>query len=398
MGYGIIKGLSVITRGPALGHGMWVDKVFVKSVHDAINTPRTNSKGQIRYGYKSRFTHPSISGDGMGKYLGRVMNARLVDDGDRVIADLHFGQSAHKSPDGNLAEYVMGLAEEDPEAFGTSIVFDIDFEAQDRFTIQHLNHDTGEFESPDELNQHHYPHVRLLELQADDVVDEPAANPDGLFDCNPIARQADQLLSYAAGLSDQMPSTTDALGLGEIHPDRLRGFLSRFLEQHNLQITKKETGMSTTTTPEQETKETTQAESTAEETPTPEQNLEEQTESSPVAESEAGETQAGDVAESEASTGDGESVAESGAGELNKGPGQKFLDAFGAKGGVWFAEGKSFEEAQVLFNKELREENEKLQKQVEALRGNEAIDCDATDKEQAKEKGALESAFRVKEK
>lgn len=40
--------------------------------------------------------------------------------------------------------------------------------------------------------------------------------------------------------------------------------------------------------------------------------------------------------------------------------GKKFLNAFGAKGGVWFAEGKTFEEAQTQFTAELKADNERL--------------------------------------
>ena len=40
--------------------------------------------------------------------------------------------------------------------------------------------------------------------------------------------------------------------------------------------------------------------------------------------------------------------------------GQQFLDAFGEKGGVWFAEGKSFEMCLALQNKDLQKELEEL--------------------------------------
>lgn len=48
--------------------------------------------------------------------------------------------------------------------------------------------------------------------------------------------------------------------------------------------------------------------------------------------------------------------------------GQRFLDAFGDRGGVWFAQGKSFEEATQLCLTELREQNEKLTQKVKQLR------------------------------
>jgi hypothetical protein len=46
---------------------------------------------------------------------------------------------------------------------------------------------------------------------------------------------------------------------------------------------------------------------------------------------------------------------------------KKFLDAFGPKGGEWFAAGKSFTEAQDLHAKDLRAENETLKARLAAL-------------------------------
>lgn len=57
---------------------------------------------------------------------------------------------------------------------------------------------------------------------------------------------------------------------------------------------------------------------------------------------------------------------------------KRFVNAFGDIGGRWYAEGLSFEQAQVKFNKQTRKENARLQKQVDdqsaqlsALRGEE---------------------------
>ena len=44
--------------------------------------------------------------------------------GDKVIGDLHLSETTAKSPSGDLREYVESLAEEDPEAFGLSVVVD----------------------------------------------------------------------------------------------------------------------------------------------------------------------------------------------------------------------------------------------------------------------------------
>lgn len=83
-------------------------------------------------GLKSRFTHPSLSEDGLGNYLGRASSFRLDSvaatvDGKpgripAVRADLALADAARKSPKGDLVEYVLALAEQDPDAFSSSLV------------------------------------------------------------------------------------------------------------------------------------------------------------------------------------------------------------------------------------------------------------------------------------
>ena len=111
----------------------------------------------------------------MGRHLGRLKDVRV--EGEKVIGDLHFAQSAHATPEGDLAEYVMKLAEEDPAAAGLSIVFEHDQEAEQKFMTKFSG---DSFMSPDEDNVRNLPHVRLAKLRAADIVDEPAANPEGL--------------------------------------------------------------------------------------------------------------------------------------------------------------------------------------------------------------------------
>lgn len=230
-GAGIIRGLSVATIGEAQGHGFWLDSAFLAQTLAAINADPA--------GKKSRFTHPSLSADGLGSFLGRTLDGRLSADGQRVLADLHFDPAAHISPDGDLAAYVMKLAETDPAAFGTSIVFQYDEAATADFTAAHTvtyTDDTGKprrgFRSPDPANAQHLEHARLAELRAVDTVDTPAANPAGLFSGNDLLTQIDGLAAYALGLATDPPAET-AL---DADPDRLREYVSRFLAAHNLTI------------------------------------------------------------------------------------------------------------------------------------------------------------------
>lgn len=225
-GAGLIRGAAVVTRGEALGWGMWLDVTFLQSVADAINAAGER-------GIKGRFTHPNACNDGLGNYLGRWNNATL--DGDIVRADLHVNEVAHSAPEGDIGAYVLDLAGQDPEAFGASIVFRWDDVAEEKFESENTSMDpeTGEllFRSPDPLNVNNLPHARLSALWAIDCVDEPAANPAGMLSAGQPAAQAEALIDYCLGAGPR-PSGAP---LG-IDPDRARTFLAQHLTRRSLTI------------------------------------------------------------------------------------------------------------------------------------------------------------------
>jgi hypothetical protein len=238
-GAGVIRGYSVITRGEALGHGMWIDMEMLGQVAAAGNAKRG--------GVKSRYTHPGASSDGLGTLLGQTTNFRAA--GNRVVGDLAFVASAHKTPDGDLASYVMDLAEETPELFGASIVFARDRKAEEEFAVANGAKrkedrwgpylDFKEFKSPDPDNRNNLPHARLAVLRASDVVDEPAANPGGMFSAlagNELPEAAEAALDYALGLSEAAPESA-VLG---VHPERMRLFVGGYLERRGLSVVQAE--------------------------------------------------------------------------------------------------------------------------------------------------------------
>ena len=351
-GAGIIRQCAVITVGEALGHDLWIDREFLSQVSDAINAAES--------GVKMRFTHPDMSGDGLGSYLGRAKNASI--DGDVVRADSHLSKSSRKTPDGDLGGYVMQLAEDDPEAFGLSIAFEHDYEAEVAFAMEHGAYmnafdelDLTNYQSPDANNTENYLHCRLKVLKAVDAVDTPAANPGGLFSKgHDIPRAAEQLLSFSLGLTSERPKQS----VFDIDPDRMTGFVQRFLSRNGLTISKEVADMAT--------KKAQLAEVPAAQDPVEVPVTEEVTPEKQVTDAvEGGE----DPVPSEATPQDppkGETLSE----------GQKFLDAFGERGAVLFAQGKSFAEAQAIVlqetlsaNTELQKKNAELQEQLKAGRG-----------------------------
>jgi len=303
-GAGIIRGFAVCTVGEALGHQHWCDGEFLSQLQNVGN-------GKAN-GLKARFTHPGLSADGLGRFLGRAKSFSL--DGETLRADLHFDPTSHETPDGDLGKYAMDLAESDPEAFGSSIVFTHDYEAEDQFKLKHGGEwkevDDGYetfrvivgFESPDPRNVNHYPHCRLAELRAVDTVDEPAANPDGLFHLpNETLSQAQSFMAYALGLSDETPQGELA---AQINPERARGFAARFLSEKGLTIGPKELFMSKG------------SESPPAKTP-----------------------------ESTGAT----ALSEADIRQQVRAEAQKYTAKFGAQGAQWFAEGVSWEDAHDKF-------------------------------------------------
>lgn len=128
----IIHGYVVAQEGPFKSNGR--GEFDVKSLASIVELMNANQGGT-----KSRFTHPDMSNDGLGKFLGRVHNptlstaidARTGKEVKAVRADLHFDATALETPPSGgrpLGEYVMALAESDPGALSSSIVVKVDEE------------------------------------------------------------------------------------------------------------------------------------------------------------------------------------------------------------------------------------------------------------------------------
>jgi len=153
----VIRDVSVMTAGEARGHGFELDRTSLDQTAAGIN-----SSG----GVKVRLAHPDLFNDGTGAMVGTIRDARR--EGGKVRGDLHVGKFAAHSRHPNADAYLFDVAEESPQHIGLSIVFTPD-----------------EFEKPDNGKMI----ARIREVHAVDVVDEPAANPAGMFS-NPTERNA----------------------------------------------------------------------------------------------------------------------------------------------------------------------------------------------------------------
>jgi hypothetical protein len=142
---GVISGVAVITEGPARGHFDWESGkplyADAKTIAEVMACAKTYAGG-----LKVKMNH----GSGVGDIVGRLDNFRI--DGKVLRADfVALTASAHR-------DYIFEIARTMPDAFGLSISF------------------SGKPEIGEKLA-----FARCAEIYSADFVDEPAANPSGLF-------------------------------------------------------------------------------------------------------------------------------------------------------------------------------------------------------------------------
>lgn len=144
---GIILGVAVITAGPALGHFDWSLEMPLPLYADGSTLSEVMSCANgYAGGLKVKFNH----GSGVGDIVGRLTAFRI--DGNVLRADFHaLAASPHRS-------YLFEIASTIPESFGLSISF------------------SGK---PERGKDRAF--ARCSEIYSADFVDEPAANPTGLF-------------------------------------------------------------------------------------------------------------------------------------------------------------------------------------------------------------------------
>lgn len=159
---GILRGVSIITEGEAKGHGILIDSTTLEQVKACIDAFGED-------GVKVKVDHWS----GFDGIVGTLRSAEI--DGAQLRGDLHL-LSNH-----DARQRILEMAEAMPSQFGLSIAFSgvaeqVSAKAEDGTET------SATF-------------ARCTELFSVDLVDQPAANPTGLF-CAPTEAE----LAFAASL------------------------------------------------------------------------------------------------------------------------------------------------------------------------------------------------------
>ena len=193
-----------------------------KTLREIVRLAKLHPKG-----VKSRFGHPSLSGDGIGSHLGRVTGVRMGEAkitrdgvestvlavrGDLLIADSAFQSDGTR---GNIGENVLAVAGEDEAAISSSMVLEKEDESR-------LNKD-GSRKLDEQTGEPLPPLWRPTRLHAFDLVDEGGA-VDGLIS---LAAEglSDEVVRRGCELLDQQFAGKDR----EFIAARLTGFVERYL-------------------------------------------------------------------------------------------------------------------------------------------------------------------------
>jgi len=194
---GIIRNVAVVSVGTAKGHGVELDSEFIEET--------VRQGNEFRNGVKMRFGHPTMSSTALGTFLGRAKNFRVDNSGEVPIAraDAFLSTEAKDTPNGNLFDYVLGMADNESDAFGLSIVF----KPGDKFQF-----DDDGVKKKDNFDPAKPTFIENDKFNFVDFVDDPAANASGLFstfDSTTIAGQVSEFLDTHPMIWDVMKDRPD---------------------------------------------------------------------------------------------------------------------------------------------------------------------------------------------
>jgi hypothetical protein len=193
---GVIRGVSLISEGPALGHGVMVDARTLQQVKAAAE--------QYEGGLKVKLDHNSGAGD----IIGYVDGLRI--EGKKLLGDLNLlKNSPHRG-------YVLEIAEKIPDTFGLSIAFSgpVEMSGDKKMMLQ-----------------------RCTEIYSVDLVSEPAANAEGLFERRMKSFQTE------SGTTPEEAKTKNKIAMNDDVKKEIAGMIESAMMAMGERLSKLEAGM-----------------------------------------------------------------------------------------------------------------------------------------------------------
>ena len=227
---GVIRGVKICSVGEAKGHGVNLDEEFIDTLIKKGNG--------FTQGLKARFGHPNMCSTALGTYIGRFKNftkaTTVRSDGSQVaccVADLALSDSAKNTPNGDLYDYVIAMANEEADMFGTSIVFTPGQRYRRNEKGQKVYPRDSRGKRNEEFDRAGTPDfVECDHLHACDCVDEPAAN-DGFFSAfasETVAGQITEFLDLNPQIFQALEDSPDVMNAIAQYGDRFDEFIASY--------------------------------------------------------------------------------------------------------------------------------------------------------------------------
>lgn len=200
---GIIKGVAVITAGALRAGDERNFKIDSTTLAQIAASAATYSGG-----LKVKMTHAGDAGD----IVGYLTNFHI--DGATLRADLHLLENSPQRA------YILEIAQKIPDTFGLSVAFSGKPEKHGRDTF-----------------------ARCSEIYSADLVSEPAANPNGLFDVRrsiekPHLNMDDSIKQEIAGIvAEQLKPFTEKLSKIESNSPDAKALTEQFTAKLNEAVT-----------------------------------------------------------------------------------------------------------------------------------------------------------------
>jgi len=191
---GTMLSVALISVGPALGHGLYVDSKSLETIQSELEGTKL----------PAYITHRgAIFEDRLTREIGLFENFRI--EGDRLLGDFRAFES-FREDDNKKFNRLFELAEKLPERFGLSIVFS----ANAVWATE--NGDVATDEAPEDA-LFEYPSIRVEEVSSADFVDSPAANQRGLFSIIDTKPNYKMTKAELTELSEKLKEENESLAL-----------------------------------------------------------------------------------------------------------------------------------------------------------------------------------------
>ena len=221
---GTMKGVSLISVGAALGHGLFVDQTSLETIDEELDD--TNLPAYITH-------RGALFEDRLTREIGMFSNFRI--EGERLLGDFQAFDS-FREDDSRKFNRLFEMADKMPERFGLSIVFSAT-------SVWATPEGDIEADAKPDNALFDFPSIRVEEVSSADFVDSPAANQRGLFSKidkptitkmtkAQLTEKVDELHSEKDQLSEQIEKLENELDQHEEQEDKMN---SLALENQALQ-------------------------------------------------------------------------------------------------------------------------------------------------------------------